>query len=233
MATEVQTAIRTLDDVLNFMSPFAGGSVPDSSSTEYANWVSWIQNKQEEYARRAFWRRCLTRETFTLTDGDETKVLPDRFNKPNGLYMFIVDEVDWQEMPNSDKQYIFVEMNNDLYDADFAKWQVRYENAITEDATAIIWYFANPPKPTSGEDILLLPGDMIGYAALAEYYRKARQEGSQDKAEEDAENRFQEYLSFEVLPDKSDLLRHKESINVNRLALARARYKNRPDRNTG
>ena len=215
------------------MAPFAGGSVPATEDQEYTDWVGWIQNKQEEYARRAFWRRCLTREEITLTEGSTT-VLPDRFNKPNALYMLIVDEVDWNEVGNSDEQSIFIEMINDNYSADFGSWQMRFENEI-EDAvtTAIMWYFSNPPKPTSGSDKLLLPGDMIGYAALAEYARQANQEGSQDKFEEDAENRFQEYLSVEVIPDKSDLLTHSQEQVTRKdyLQTAKGYYTGRPGRN--
>ena len=109
---EAQSVIRTLGDVLGFMAPFAGGSVPDAESTEYAEWVLWVQTKQEEYAKRGFWRRCLTLDTIALTEDDETAVLPDRFHKPNGLFMFIVGDVDWNDVPNSDKQTIFIEMIN-------------------------------------------------------------------------------------------------------------------------
>jgi hypothetical protein len=229
MALEISTSIQTLGDVLNFMSPFAGGSVPDGDSQEYSDWVRWIQIKQEEYARRAFWRRCLTRETITL-DG-ETTVLPDRFNRPNSLYMLIVDGVDWNETPNTDEQNVFVEMNNDFDHADFGKWQMRFLNEADNDE-AILWYFANPPKPTAESDILILPGDMIGYSALSEYFRTTGAEGSQDKAEEDAENRFIEYLSIEVIPDKSELLRNSESdTRTDRLAIARGYYANRSMRN--
>ena len=232
--TEVQSIVRTLGDVLDFMSPFAGGTVPATDSTEWNEWVMWIQTKQEEYSRRAFWRRCLTLDTLSLTDGDTTEVLPDRFHKPNGLYMFIVDEVDWNDNPNSDDQTLFIEMINDITDSDFGKWRVRFDDEIEEDATATIWYFSIPPKPNAIDDVLLLPGDMIGFAALAEYYRQANQEGSQDKAEEDAENRFQEYLGLEVIPDKSDLLTNSESpvTRIDRLATAKAYYSSRPGRNT-
>ena len=232
MPSEVQTSIQTLDQVLAFMAPFAGGSVPSEEDQEYTDWISWIQNKQEEYARRAFWRRCLTREVITLTEGFTT-VLPDRFNKPNALYMLIVDEIDWNEVGNSDKQNIFIEMINDNYSADFGSWQMRFELTVPADTEAIMWYFSNPPKPTSGSDKLLLPGDMIGFAALAEYARQANQEGSQDKFEEDAENRFQEYLSLEVIPDKSDLLTHSQEQVVRKdyLQTAKSFYTTRVGRN--
>jgi hypothetical protein len=108
---------------------------------------------------------------------------------------------------------------------------MRFLNKADNDE-AILWYFANPPKPTAESDILILPGDMIGYSALAEYFRTTGAEGSQDKAEEDAENRFIEYLSIEVIPDKSELLRNSESdTRVDRLATARSYYANRSRRN--
>lgn len=230
--TSVPTSIRTLGDVLSFMAPFAGGSVPDSGDQEYTDWVSWIQNKQEEFARRGFWRRCLVREEVTLRPGS-THLLPDRLNKPNGVYMLIVDEVDWNEAGNTYGQTIFVEMINDPEDEDFAKWQMRFGVEVEEEVDAILWYFANPPVPTGTDDILILPGDMIGYAALSEYFRQANQEGSQDKAEEDAENRFSEYLSLEVLPAKNELLTNAENPvkKVDRLAKAKSHYTSRPGRN--
>jgi len=219
---------------MDFMAPFAGGTVPSESDDEYAQWISWIQNKQEEYARRAFWRRCLTREVIELTAGDTTHLLPDKFNRPNALYMLIVDGVDWNENGNSDGQTIFIEMINTYDDEYYGRWQMRFDNAVvTTDATVIMWYFSNPPVPNALTDKILLPGDMIGFAALAEYYRQANQEGSQDKAEQDAENRFKEYLALEVIPDKSDLLTNSESqvTRTDRLVIARAYYGSRPNRN--
>jgi len=225
---------------MDFMAPFAGGTVPAETDDEYAQWISWIQNKQEEYARRAFWRRCLTRETIELTLDDETVVLPDRFYKPNGLFMLIVTDdsdstktVDWNEAGNSDGQTIFVEMINDPDSSDFGLWQMRFDDAVEYTNTAVIWYFSQPPVPNALTDKILLPGDMIGFAALAEYYRQANQEGSQDKAEQDAENRFQEYLALEVIPDKSELLTNSENqvTRVDRLLKAKAYYTSRPNRN--
>lgn len=233
--TEANTTIGTLGDVLDFMAPQAGGSVPDSDSTEFAEWVMWVQNKYEEYARRGFWRRTFTREVITLTEGDEVYVLPDRFFKPNGLYMCIVDEVDWNEAGNSDKQTIFIEMIGDPDDEDFGKWQMRFDNAVVAtDTNVIIWYFAMPPIPNALADKIILPGDMIGFAALSEYFRQANQPGSQDDAKADAENRFQEYMGLEVIPAKNELLTSSEqqTNRVDRLAKARSYYTSRPGRNT-
>jgi hypothetical protein len=236
--TEAQSTIQTLDQVLSMMSPFAGGSRPGSDTQEYADWVRWIGQKQEEYARRGFWRRCLTREAITLTPGFTT-VLPARFHKPNGLFMLIVDEVDWNEPDNEAEQYIFIEMDNAVTtgtpavaNPNFGKWQMRFENEILVSTSAVIWYFSNPPTPVALTDKLLLPGDMVAYAALQEYYRTTGSEGSEDKAEQLAENRFAEYNALEVLPDKKDLLVHTQGGNrVDRLQKAKDFYRNRPGRN--
>ena len=237
MSTNVQSSIRTVADVMNMMAPFAGGSIPGSTDTEYTDWLRWIQQKQEEYARRAFWRRCLKREELTL-DG-ETTYLPDQFSRPNGLYMVIVDGVDWMDPDNEDQQYIFVEMDNDIYQSDgvtantnYGKWRMRFRDA-PDSVSAVIWYFATPPKPSATTDILLLPGDMIGYAALGEYFRTSGAEGSQDKAEQDAENRFQEYLMMEVIPGKNDLLTFERSnTKTDRLLKAKGYYAVRNRRDT-
>lgn len=236
MANQVQSAIRTLGDVLSMMAPFAGGSIPDENDTEYGDWVRWIQQKQEEYARRGFWRRCLTRVEITLSVGSTT-VLPARFHKPNGIFVLAVpdddgDYIDWNEPNNESEQTIFVEMVTDPSDDDYGSWQMRFGTALTEEKTAILWYFSNPAVPTEATDILLLPGDLVGYGALVEYFRTANQEGSMDKAEEDAENRLQEYLSLEMLPSKNELLNFSSNPkNLNRLAVARARYSSRRNRN--
>lgn len=226
----IPTNIQTLGQVLEAMAPFAGGSIPDENDQEFTDWKNWAINKQEEYAKRAFWRRCLTREVIQIIG--ETTVLPDRFNRPNALYMLIVNGVDWNENPNSDEQDVFVEMINDPEDEDFGKWQMRFLNEVTEQKEAILWYFSNPPKPVALTDKLLLPGDMIAYAALAEYFRTTGAEGSQDKAEEDAENRFAEYLAIEVIPDKSELLTFSErkGQRVDYLQRARGYYTSRPNR---
>lgn len=232
--TSKQTTLRTLGEVLSFMAPFAGGTVPTEGTDEYTQWVTWIQNKHEEYARRAFWRRCLTREAITISANSTTHVLPDRFSRPNALYVLEVDGIDWNDPQNTDEQTIFVEMVNDPDDADFGKWQMRFGTEVTTETSAILWFFSNPPVPNASSDILLLPGDMIGFAALAEYYRQANQEGSQDKAEQDAENRFLEYMSIETIPAPNELLSHRveTSTRTDHLVTARNRYANRLDRYT-
>jgi hypothetical protein len=236
MALSVQSNIQTLGEVLTAMAPFAGGSIPASDTAEYADWVRWVGQKQEEFARRSFWRRCLTRESLPLTLG-YTTVLPARFHKPNGLFMLVVEnsdgeEIDWNEADNEDGQFIFIEMINDPASLNFAKWQMRFKNEVTVATTAVIWYFSNPPVPVATADKLILPGDMVAYAALQEYYRTTGSEGSEDKAEEMAENRFSEYNAMEVLPDKKELLTHTSGVGrIDRLQKARSYYESRPRRN--
>lgn len=204
---ETNQVIRTMGDVMRYvMAPSAGGTVPGSNEEEYAQWVSWIQQKQEEYAVRGFWLRLLTRETISIA-GDTT-VLPDRFHKPNGLYILEVPDPNGDEPINyadPDDPQVSVEMISDPEDEDFGKWQMRFKET-QETATATMWYFAAPPVPEVESDTILLPGDMVGFAALGEYFRSAGEDGSQDKAETDAENRFQEYLTLEQIPERSKLL---------------------------
>lgn len=183
------------------MATFAGGTVPLSGEEEYDQWVGWIKQKQEEYAVRGFWRRLLTREEIIING--ETTVLPDRFHKPNGLYILDVDGVNYAD---EDAPLVSVEMIGDTEDEDFGKWQMRFKEPLTSQKTAVLWYFAAPPVPTESTDKLLLPGDMIMYAALGEYFRSIGMDGSQDKAEQDAENRFIEYISLEVIPPIYELL---------------------------
>jgi hypothetical protein len=199
--------IRTLGDVMRFvMAPSAGGTVPGNQEEEYSQWRSWIQQKQEEYAVRAFWRRLLTFEEIQIS-GDTT-VLPDRFHKPNGLYLLIVEDSNGEitDYTDPDDPLVTVEMINDPEDEDFGRWQMRFKET-QPTLTAKMWYFAAPPVPESETDIVLLPGDMVGFAALGEYFRTAGEDGSQDKSEQDAENRFQEYITLEAIPAKSELIR--------------------------
>lgn len=230
MATLTNQVIKTLSQALTAMAAFAGGTVPTSTSTEYADWVRWIQVKQEEYAVRGFWRRLLKKTSFSFSG--ETTVLPDDFYKPNGMYVFEVDGVDWADPNNEDGMQLFVEMVTDKDSANFGKWQVRFPSS--QDAqTASMWYFGAPPVPTASSDILILPGDMIVYGALIEYFRKANQDGSMDKAEQDAENRFNTYISLEMIPPKYELLSFatQTGTKIDRLARARNYYLSRTNRN--
>lgn len=236
MSTLTNQVVRTLAEVMTFMKPFAGGSVPDSNSDEYLEWRLWIQSRQEEYARRGFWRRLLKSDELTLSG--ETAYLPEDFHKHNGLYVLDVDGVDWAEDGNADGMTVFVEMDSDLTtgsppvaNANFGKWRIRLSESVAS-TTSTIWYFCNPPKPVDATDVLLLPGDLVGYGALIDYYRQANQEGSMDKAEQDAENRFTSYLSLEMIPPKYELLNFAThgSTRVDRLATAKSFY-SRTNRN--
>lgn len=226
--------ISTLAQCLSFMASFAGGSVPSVTDSEYLDWVRWIAIKQEEYAKRGFWRRLLTKADLSIVADEETTVLPDNFHKSNGLYVLEVDGVDWAEPSNSDGQVLFVEMCIDSTDEDYGKWRIRYATIPTESSTATLWYFAAPPTPSSPTDILILPGDMIAYGALTEYFRTSNQEGSMDKAEQDAENRFISYLSLEMIPSRYELLSfgNGKPTRTDRLTTAKNYYRSRINRNT-
>lgn len=230
MAVNTNQVIKTLADVFNFMKPFAGGSVPDENSEEYEEWLLWVQTRQEEFARRGFWRRLLTRVPITLLG--ETTLLPTKFHKHNGVYVLDVDGVDWADPDNTEGRTIYVELDNDEDSDDYGQWQLRFPEAVAS-TSAILWYFANPPKPTGATDILLLPGDLVGYGALIDYYHKANQEGSMDQAKEDAENRFAEYLSLEMIPPRYELLSFatRSSTRIDRLQIAKGYYY-RTNRNT-
>lgn len=229
MATTTNQIIRTLSDVMSFMSAYAGGSIPNETDEEYSQWRRWIQVKQEEYAIRGFWRRLLTKTTLTI-DGELT-TLPDDFHKPNGLYVLEVNGVDWADPDNKDEQKLFVGMCNDSTDDDYNKWQVHFLNIQPDSEEAILWYFQAPPKPVATTDPILLPGDMIAYGALSEYFRQTGAEGSQDDARIEAENRFIEYMALEILPPPYELLTHTKKPTINRIAVAREYYSSRPNRN--
>jgi hypothetical protein len=231
MSENVSQIILTLSDVMNYMAPSAGGSVPSETDEEYSQWRQWIQVKQEEAARRGFWRRLLTRDTLSLTAGSTSILMPPRFHKPNGLYVFEVDGEDWMDPNRIEKaNNIFIQMINDPDDANFSRWEAQFIE-IEADATATIYYFANPPKPVEAADKLLLPGDMIAYGALSEYFRTTNLEGSQDDARNEFENRMTAYLSREVIPPRNELLNFQTNPRrIDRLHLARQMYQVRPDR---
>lgn len=206
MAVNKQNFFDTMDDVMKFMAPLAGGAIPTAGSDEYMTWVMWIGQKIHEDSYRGFWRRLLTKTTLTLEADEETCLLPDNFQKINGIYVFDVNGVDWNEPGNDDGQTLFVEVSSDIEDPDYGKWRVRFSSAPTEEKTATIWYFFAPAVPVEPADKIVLPGDMIAFGALVEYFRQAGAEGSQDDARDEHENRFTSYLSLEVLPNKQELL---------------------------
>jgi len=202
MSTDARGVITTLAGVMSFMAPYAGGSIPASTDTDYSQWRRWIQLGQQDAANRGFWRRLLIPTTVTITEDEDTIDLPDNFHKVNGIYMLEVDGVDWAEPNNEDEQRLYVYL-----DPDTATWKCKFLGFTpTETVTdATLWYFYNPPLPVDETDPIYLDGEMVGFYALKEYFRKARQPGSQDDARIEHENRLQELLSFEMLPSKQEL----------------------------
>lgn len=233
MGDTINRTIGTLTDVLNFMSPFAGGSIPSEDETEYANWLRWIRTKYEECAVRGFWRRLLTKTTQTITKDAEYDYLPSNFHKVNGIYSLYVDGVDWNEPENIDGKTLFIELDLDGESEHYGEWRIRYSTVPSADAEADLWYFGLPIMPTTGSDKILLPGDLIGFGALIEYYRSAGEEGSQDDVRLEFENRFNEYLALEQLPSKQELASFSSyrRARFNRTAKARTYYTSRVGRN--
>lgn len=232
MPTLTNAVLSTVDEVFDFIKPNVGGAVPDSDTDEYQDWLHWIQVRQEEFARRGFWRRLLKKTTLALTTADETALLPADFHKPNGIYVMAVGDVDWASEGNTDEQMLFPELDLDFNSLTYGRWIVRFRDAISSDATATMWYFANPPMPTTGSDKIILPGDMLGYAVMSDYFRADGSEGSQDDARVEANNRFNEYLTLEMLPAPGELLQWSTYSGTRRnlTVQARSRFSSRPGR---
>ena len=230
--SEVTQFISTVSEVMTYMSKFAGGSVPSASSEDWQNWLSYIQIKYEEASMRGFWRRLLTKTNLSLTKGDTEVYLPVNFQRANSLYVLVVDEVDLADPDRTpDNQEIYIEMENDKDSSNFGRWKVSFKEAIENTQSSLMWYWATPPKPTASDDKILLPGDMIAYGALAEYFRAANLEGSQDDARQEYENRLSTYLAMEQVPGRHELLKFAtKPRNVDFLTEAKARYSIRPDR---
>jgi hypothetical protein len=203
MATETHAIIITLAEGMAFMAPYAGGSVPASTSIEYSQWRRWIQLGQQDAANRGFWRRLLIPKTITITKDVDYITLPANFHKVNGIYVLSVNDVNWAQPNNTDGQKLWVYM-----DPDTATWKCKFVGFTPTEtvADATLWYFYNPAQPTAEADPLYLDGEMIGFYALKEYFRKARQPGSLDDCRIEYENRFTELLSLEVLPSPQELI---------------------------
>lgn len=204
MSINAQGVITNLGQVMQFMAPYAGGSIPASSDVEYHNWRRWIQLGQQDAANRGFWRRLLIPTAVTITKDIDHISLPDNFHKVNGLYLLEVNGVDWAEANNTAGQRLYVYM-----DPETATWRCKFLGftPVTTVSDATLWYFYNPPLPVGENDPIYLDGEMVGFYALKEYFRKARQPGSQDDARIEYENRLRELLSLEVLPSKQELAR--------------------------
>lgn len=214
MSTIKSEIIQTLGDALTAMSSFAGGSVPGSNTTAYAQWVRWIQLAQFDAARRGFWSRCLAKTNLAITKDVDYVALPGDFFKRNGIYVLNVGEDDWNANNNGAGQRLMV-----LKDPTSGAWIVKFIGFTpTESATGTLWYFYNPPVPTNEADLLWLDGEMIMFGALKEYFRQARQPGSQDDARNEYENRFNENLNLEVLPTPQELMGWQSVYEHNKLS---------------
>lgn len=193
--------LSTLGSVLSFLSRYAGGTIPPTEETNYAEWVSWINEGQEDAAERGFWGRLLTPYELDISAGEEEVILPDDFHKRNGIFVLNVNGIDWNANNNSDGQKLFVYKNTD------SEWILRFNGFTpTEDITAMLWYFRHPGVLEEETENLTLDGKMVGYYALTEYYRQAGEEGSLDDARDEYNNRFEELLGLEMLPSTQELL---------------------------
>lgn len=222
---------------MTFMAPNAGGAVPSVDTDEYNQWRTLIQIKQEEAARRGFWRRLLTKDILSLREGDTEVTLPTRFQRANALYILSVAGVDLGDpdriRETDDTQSAVPQMINDPDDEEFGLWKIIFNTAIAADEEAVIWYWATPPKPVDPTDKLLLPGDMVAFGALSEVFRSTNLEGSQDDARNEYENRLLSYLSLEMIPPRNELLTFTSNPRrINRTANARLQYQTRIGRSS-
>lgn len=231
MSEIVNQVISTVSDAMDFIAPNAGGAVPDASSAEYAQWLQALQLKQEEAARRGFWRSLLVTDTLSVIEGDESVLLPDQFQRANALYIFGMegDEVDLADpdrLPlNSDSQTIFLQKITDPEDTDFGLWQANFKTPITVAQDITIWYWATPPKPVDPDDKFLLPGDMVAFGAMTEIFRTKNLPGSQDDARIEYENRLETYLGLEMIPPRNELLSFSTNPQkINRTKAARLQW---------
>lgn len=193
----IDTGLKGLQEI----AKYAGGSIPQSSDAQYAEWLGWLSQGQEDAAERGFWSRLLTPVSFSITKDAEYDSLPADFHKRNGIYVLDVDGVDWNEANNSDGQRLFVNKAAD------GTWKVYYRGfAPTATATGTLWYFRHPGLISSETSKFILDGKMCVFYALAEYGRQAGELGSLDDARAEYNNRFEEALSLEMLPSPQELL---------------------------
>ena len=193
--------LADLGSVLSFLARYAGGTVPPSTETQYAEWVSWINEGQEDAPGRGVWGRLLTPYELEISTDEEEVLLPEDFHKRNGIFVLNVNGVDWNTNNNSDGQKLFIYKNAD------GEWMLRFNGFTpTEDITATLWYFRHPGILEEEESNLTLDGKMVGYYALTEYFRQAGEEGSLDDARAEYNNRFEELLGLEMLPNPQELL---------------------------
>lgn len=195
--------LKTLGDIMTWMAPYAGGSIPPASDSAHTNWIRWIGLGQEDAANRTFWRRFLIPKVITITANDDVLDLPDDFNKVNGVYVLNVNGVNWAAPNNEDGQRIWVYM-----DPVTAEYKLKFIGFTpTETVTdAVLWYFYNPPTPQADSDPIFLNGEMCGYYALKEHFRQNSQMGSMDDARIEYENRFEGFSDLEVIPSPQELI---------------------------
>jgi len=142
------------------------------------------------------------KETITITVDVDYITLPDDFFKRNGIYVLKVGDEDWNANGNASGQKLMV-----LKDQVSGAWICKFIGYTPTETvtTAELWYFYNPPVPEDQEDVIWLDGETIMYGALKEYFRQARQPGSQDDARVEYENRFMEGLNLDELPTPQEL----------------------------
>lgn len=227
MSTNSRNAITTVQGILEYVSSFVGGAIPDTDTDEYAEIIRWIQLGQQDMANRGFWRRLLTKADLSIVTDAETTNLPDNFYKVNGIYALFVDDVDWNEAGNEDEIRIFVETNPTT-----GAWRIRWlPDPPTASSTGELWYFYNPPIIAEAADYIILDGEAIGFYVLKEYYRKLKQFGSLDDARIEYENRVNNLLSLEMLPSKQELSSFKSFQSQRGLrTIGRANYVSRGNR---
>jgi hypothetical protein len=200
-AINSRSAITTVQGVLEYVSSFVGGAIPQVGTDEYNELIRWIQLGQQDMAHRGFWRRLLTKADLSIVEDAETTTLPTNFYKVNGIFALIVDEVDWNEPANEDEVRIFVEVHPTT-----GAWRIRWlPDGAIKTATGDLWYFFNPPVIQAAADNIILDGEAMGFYVLKEYYRKLKQFGSLDDARIEYENRVNNLLSAEMLPSKQEM----------------------------
>lgn len=202
MSTIKSDVIENLGDVLNAMSPYAGGSIPASTTVAYAQWVRWVQLAHYDIAKRAFWTRCLASANLNIVANQDYATLPTDFFKRNGIYVLNVGGEDWASKSNASGQVLLPVKNQTT-----GAWIVKFVGYTpTTSATGVLWYFYNPPIPVELTDKIWFDGETVMFGALKEYFRQSRQPGSQDDARNEYENRFNENLNLEVLPTPQELM---------------------------
>lgn len=207
MAKIQQQLLLTLGDVLEALAPYAGGEVPDSSDEEYGWLVTWVQMGQSDLAKRAFWRCLLTPlEDITIEAGSNKFYLPDDFYKHNAINMLVYEDVDISKEGNSLGMKIGVFQERIINEADQSevKWYILFDQTFEVETTMMLSYYAFPPIPTTANDQLSLDGEAILFFALTEYYRQTGETGSQDDANQNYENRFNELISLENIPQDQE-----------------------------